>query len=58
MMTAGIIYILMCELGHFLLAFFSGMIAWLLMTVAYHWLYPEKKTISRVAAAARSPVRS
>jgi hypothetical protein len=39
MMAVGILYILMCELGHFMLASFSGMIAWLLMTVAYKWLY-------------------
>jgi peptidoglycan biosynthesis protein MviN/MurJ (putative lipid II flippase) len=39
MATAGIAYVLMCELGHFLLAFISGMIAWLLMTTAYNWLY-------------------
>lgn len=38
-MAVSITYILMCELGHFLLAFFSGLIVWLLITVAYNWLY-------------------
>jgi|AGTN01.2.fsa_nt_gi hypothetical protein len=38
-MAASITYILMCELGHFLLAFFCGTIAWLLITFAYNRLY-------------------
>ncbi|WP_424358758.1 hypothetical protein [Methanocella sp. MCL-LM] len=38
-MAVTILYVLMCELGHFLLAFFTGMIAWLLMTAVYNWLY-------------------
>ena len=38
-MAVGILYILMCELGHFMLASFFGMVAWLLMTVAYKWMY-------------------
>lgn len=38
-MAWSVLYILMCELGHFMLAFFAGMLAWLLMTAAYNWLY-------------------
>ena len=38
-MAVTILYILMCELGHFLLAFISGLIAWLLMTAIYNWMY-------------------
>jgi hypothetical protein len=38
-MAVGILYVLICELGHFMLASFFGMVAWLLMTVAYKWLY-------------------
>ena len=38
-MAWSITYVLMCELGHFLLAFFAGMIAWLLMKAIYNRLY-------------------
>lgn len=38
-MAWSVLYILMCELGHFMLAFFAGMLAWLLMTATYNWLY-------------------
>ena len=38
-MAVTLEYILMCELGHFLLAFVSGLTAWLLITAAYNWLY-------------------
>ena len=38
-MAWSITYVLMCEIGHFLLAFFAGVLAWLLMTAIYNRLY-------------------
>ena len=38
-MAWSILYVLICEFGHFLLAFFAGTLAWLLMMAVYNWLY-------------------
>ena len=38
-MVVSVAYVLACELGHFMLAFFAGLMAWLLMTTIYNRLY-------------------